>query len=169
MMGPPLRKLSMKKLPVRAGPAGGPAGDALGAAEADGSGVRLPLNVAFTLESGAGAPGAPGTPGAPGLAGGGGFTAVPGAAAVPGTGLTNAAGLPGAPGNVAAGTGAVGGGGSGAAGRFCENAHKAIRLKQRVSIVFISAAMIQLRAPLPGPILIPKGFVVSPAKILAFI
>src|SRR6476646_10596969 len=104
MIGPPLRKLSMKKLPVTAGPVEAAAG--LAEAAADGAGERLPLNVAVTLAPGtAGPPGTPGAPDAPGAGfgfippGGGGFAGIPGAGLgfviPPGAGL---AGIPGAPG-----------------------------------------------------------------------
>jgi hypothetical protein len=120
----------MKKFPVRAGPAGTPAG----LAEADGAGVRLPLKVAVTLAPGAtDAPGTVGIAGvAPGIVapgggftapvvvpGGGGFTAVPGAgfvAGAPGAGLASA-GLAGAAAFAGAGfagvIAVVGGGGGG--------------------------------------------------------
>lgn len=165
MMGPPLRKLSMKKLPVKGGPEGAAAAAGLAEAEAAGAGERLPLKVAFTLAPGAavatGAPGAPTAPGAgatppggggigaPGLAGGAGFMAAPGA------GLPGAPGFAGAAAFGAAGAGAFGGGG--AAGRVWANAHKAVRLRQRVSSVFINAAIDSVTSSIAGTHRYPKG------------
>jgi hypothetical protein len=151
-------------------------GAALAEGTADGAGVRLPLKVALTLAPGAteapGAPGAPGATPAGGIGtgvpipGGGGLTGAPGCAGAAAAGAPGAPGFAGAAAFGPAGAGALGGGGGGgAAGLFCANAHKAIKLRQRVSSVFISAAMIGLPAPLLGPIFIPDGFAMSPAKI----
>src|SRR4051812_35043366 len=95
MIGPPLRKLSIKKLPVSGGPV---LAAAAAPGEADAEGEALPLNVALTVEPGAGEPvmGAPGAPGAAGIPGGGG-TPTPGAAGAPGTPGAAAAGPVGAP------------------------------------------------------------------------
>src|SRR4051794_8922972 len=51
MIGPPLRKLSIKKLPVTAGPLGAAPAAGLAAAEADAAGLgdKLPLKVALML------------------------------------------------------------------------------------------------------------------------
>ena len=148
MIGPPLRKLSIKKLPVGAGPVG-TAGLAEAAGEA--AGERPPLNVAVTLAPGGGviAPGPAGDiPGAPG-----GGMGAPGLGATPGTagpaGLTGGAGFTGggfwAAGAVAFGGG--GGGGGGAAGRFWANRVSAVKLMQIVSSVFITG-ILELRTPL---------------------
>jgi hypothetical protein len=153
MMGPPFLKLSMKKFPVRAGPAGIAA--TAGLAAAAGAGVRLPLRVALTLVPGtAGATEEPGAPAAAGdvigmpvPAGGAGFTAPVGGAGLAGTPAPD------------------GGGGGGAAGWVWANAPRATMLRQRVSSVFIGAAMVQLRARLLGLIFIPKSLLLSPAKI----
>src|SRR4029077_3190081 len=94
MIGPPLRKLSIKKLPVGGGPCGMPAaGDADAAADA--AGEALLLNVTGKLAPGAGEPppaGALGAPGAPGAA------LIAGAVGIPGGG-----GIAGAPGATRAG------------------------------------------------------------------
>src|SRR5438876_2184292 len=147
MIGPPLRKLSIKKLPVGAGPAG-TAGLAAAAGEA--AGERPPLNVAVTLAPGAGViapapagdipsappgdiPGAPGGGmGAPGLGATAGFAGT--------AGLTGGAGFTGG-GFWAAGAVAFGGGGGGAAGRFWANTVSAVKLMQIVSSVFITAIL----------------------------
>src|SRR5438105_14378130 len=75
MIGPPLRKLSMRKLTVSGGPCGMP-GDAEAAGEVPAAGEAL-LKVTGRLAPGNGEPvvGAPGAPGA---------TLVPGAAGAPG-------------------------------------------------------------------------------------
>src|SRR6476661_5073289 len=77
MMGPPLRKLSMKKLPVTAGPLVVVLGLAEAEADAAGLGERLPLKVALTL--------------APGMAG-----VIPGASEAPGATEVPGRGAPGA-------------------------------------------------------------------------
>ena len=161
-MGPPLRKLSIKKLPVGAGPAG-TAGLAAAAGEA--AGERPPLNVAVTLAPGAGViapapagdipsappgdiPGAPGGGmGAPGLGATAGFAGT--------AGLTGGAGFTGG-GFWAAGAVAFGGGGGGAAGRFWANRVNAVKLMQIVSNVFITA-ILELRTRLLCPPLSQKG------------
>src|SRR4030088_2738606 len=173
MIGPPLRKLSIRKFPLIAlafSAVGEAAGEALAAAGE--------VSVAPTVDPGAGgAPaGAPGEiPGAagatPGAAG-----ATPGAAGrAPGccgtcpAGLAGAAfaGAPGAPGAAAV---AAGGGGGGVCG-FCPNAVNAMTEQmQIVSNVFIVAADSQLPARFPVTVssFIPKGFVSSPAKLFTF-
>ena len=181
MIGPPLRKLSIRKLPVN----GGPLGTAAAAGEPDapvgpaGDGDRLPLKVALTLDPGAGDAKAPVPPGAtfvppaggapagggigaPGLTGAAGFVAAPAG----GAGAT-AAGFPGAAG---AGTfgGGGGGGGADAAGRFWANALNAIKLRQRVSNVFIIAPLVIYQPPWLGPIVIPNWLAWSPAKTFHF-
>ena len=177
-MGPPLRKLSIKKLPVTVGPLGVAPGLAEAEADAAGVGERLPLRVALTLAPGiagvipgatevpsAGAPGA-GAPGAPGAvtgalpAGGGseiaGLVGAPGAPGATAAGLVGAAGLAGAA--VGPLTGAFGGGLlGGAAGRVCANAQTEIKLRQRVSSVFISAAMDSVTSWIARAHLYPKG------------
>jgi hypothetical protein len=160
MIGPPLRKLSIKKLPVNGGPAGIAA--AAGLADAEAAGERPPLRVALTLAPGPGdPPSAPAgdTPkaGDPPTAGGPGGIAPPGAAEIAGAAgfvTAGAPGAPGAPGFVAGGifcpaggAAALGGGGGGAAGLFCANEVNAIKLRQSVSNVFISAAEVELPAP----------------------
>src|SRR5204863_1615781 len=111
IIGPPLRKLSIRKLPVGGGPCGKPgAADAAGDVAAPGEAL---LNVTGTLDPGiggplVGAPGAPGAPGAtlvPGTAGAAGAAGPaaagpPGAAGTGGSCCTGAAGLPGAAGFV---------------------------------------------------------------------
>ena len=162
MIGPPLRKLSIRKFPVNGGPVGA-------AGEAEAAGEALPLNVALTDAPGAGEP--PGTPAAGLIAGepaapagmgmpGGGGTLVdgaPGAAGAPVAGAPAApvAGAPleGAPGMLLGGggfviagfcaAGAVFGGGGGAAGLFCANAVSAMVVRQSVSSVFIIAAEVE--------------------------
>jgi hypothetical protein len=138
-------------LPVGGGPlATVAAGEA--AADAAGDGDRLPLKVALTLDPGAGdarapvAPGATFVPPAGGAPPGGGGIGVPGltgaagfAAAPAGGAGATAAGFPGAAG---AGTFGGGGGGGDAAGRFWANALNAIKLRQRVSNVFIIAPLV---------------------------
>ena len=144
MIGPPFRKLSIKKLPVGAGPVG-TAGLAEAAGEA--AGERPPLNVAVTLAPGGGLiapapagdiPGAPGGGmGAPGLGATGGFAGITGGAGFTGGGFWAA-------GAVAFGGG---GGGGGAAGRFWANRVTAVKLMQIVSSVFITG-ILELRTPL---------------------
>src|SRR5258707_11057529 len=99
MIGPPLRKLSIRKLPV----SGGPLGTAAAAGEPDapvgpaGDGERLPLKVALTLDPGAGDANAPVAPGATFVPPGATFVPPAGGAPVGGgigaPGLTGAAGL----------------------------------------------------------------------------
>ena len=160
-----MRKLSIKKLPVKGGPAFN-AGPAEAAGEA--AGERLPLNVAVTLAPGAGEipngppgdiPGAGDNPvagggmGAAGLVGPVGFGAVGGA---------------GTAGFWAAGAGAFGGGGGGGAGRFWANAVRAVKLRQIVSSVFIIATILEFLARLLLPLFIPKTLVSSPVKTFHF-
>jgi hypothetical protein len=116
MIGPPLRKLSIRKFPVGAGPCGIP-GEAEAAGEVAAAGEALPLNVTGTLEPGAGEPATPvvGAPGAalipgateaPGALGDIAAPGVPGDVAAPGMGgscWAGAAGLPGAAGFVIGG------------------------------------------------------------------
>ena len=166
MIGPPFRKLSIKKLPVKAGPA-----FTAGLAEAagDAAGERLPLNVAVTLAPGAGeipngpAGDSPG-PGDRPVAGGG-----MGAAGLVGPAGFGAVGVAGTIGFWAAGAGAFGGGGGGGgAGRFWANAVRAVKLRQIVSSVFIIAAILEFLARLLLPIFIPNTLVSSPVKTFHF-
>src|ERR1700736_4989361 len=97
IIGPPLRKLSIRKFPVSGGPDGiAEAGLAAGEAAGEVPGARLPLMVAAMLAPGAGEPATPAPGAVPGAPGG---TPVPGAAGTPGAlGAPGAAGTPGAPG-----------------------------------------------------------------------
>lgn len=154
----------MKKLPVTAGPLGAAVVPGLpeAAGDAAGLGDRLPLNVALIL-----APGTAGfVPGAPGAAtgvepGGGGLERA-GFVGAPGAPGATAAGLVGAPGFVGAAAvgapvGAFGGAGGGAAGWVCANAQTEIKLRQRVSSVFISAAIDSVTSGIARAHLYPKG------------
>src|SRR5947208_11914884 len=96
MIGPPLRKLSIRKFPVNGGPVGAAAAAAAG--EADAPGEALPLKVAVTVEPGAGEPpgivaGEPPGPLAPGTPAAG----LPGIPGAPGVGAPALPGAPGAP------------------------------------------------------------------------
>lgn len=169
-----MRKLSIKKLPVK----GGPAFNAgLAEAAGDAAGERLPLNVAVTLAPGAGeipngpagdSPGPGDIPGAGDnpVAGGG-----MGAAGLVGPVGFGAVGLAGTAGFWAAGAGAFGGGGGGGgAGRFWANAVRAVKLRQIVSSVFfIIAAILEFLARLLLPIFIPNTPVSSPVKTFPFL
>jgi hypothetical protein len=169
MIGPPLRKLSIKKLPVKGGPA-----FSAGLAEAagDAAGERLPLNVAVTLAPGAGEippgpvgdiPGAGDSPSAGDIPVAGGGMGATGLVGPVGFGAVGTAGF------WAAGAGAFGGGGGGGgAGRFWANAVKAVKLRQIVSSVFIIAAILEFLARLLLPIFIPNTLVSSPVKTFHF-
>jgi len=134
--------LSIRKLPVNAGPAGA-AGPAEAAGEA--AGERPPLKVALILAPGAGdAPRTPpgDMPGAPG--GGMGAPGLGATAGLAGTaGFVGPAGFTGGgAGFCAAGAAAFGGGAGGggdAPGRFWANRVSAVKLRQIVSSVFIMA------------------------------
>src|SRR4051812_7751975 len=100
MIGPPLRKLSIRKFPVNGGPVGAAAAAAAG--DADAAGEALPLNVAVTVEPGAGEPpgivaGAPPGPAGP-VAPNAGLPATPGAPVAGAPAVPGAAGAPGTPG-----------------------------------------------------------------------
>ena len=63
----------------------------------------------------------------------------------------------------------MGGGGGGAAGRFCANEVNAIKVRQSVSSVFISAVEVEFPSSICfEPLFIPDGRIKSPAKLFSF-
>ena len=155
MIGPPLRKLSIKKFPLIAlacSVAGEATGDGLTARAGD-------VSVAPTVDPGAGGRPAGETPGAtgdtPGTGGGICAAGFPGAAGLAGTAV--AAGAPG------------GGGGGGGVWPNAVNASVAEQM-ETVSNVFIVAAEVSLPARFLVTVssFIPKDFMLSRAKLFTF-